>query len=149
MSAPTRRVAQAVWAALLATPLLFAGVTLVVSPPRDVRSPELSGMFFWMAAAVVGLGVALSRVLPPRIRPRARAQGSRDTLAFTRLLVGWAILEGASMFALVAQLATGAPLLYLPCAVGFLAQAALYPSEARWNGCAVQPLGSGVRRMVR
>lgn len=148
MSAPTRRVALVIWGALLATPLLFAGVTVVAAPPRDMRSPELAGMFFWMAAAVVGLGMALSRVLPPRIRPRA--QGSRDSVALTRLIVAWAILEGASMFALVAQMVTGDPLLYLPFAAGFLAQAALYPSEARWNGLAVQPLtGGGARRMVR
>lgn len=148
MSAPTRRLALLVWGALLATPLLFAGVTGVASPPRDMRSPELSGMFFWMAAAVVGLGMALSRVLPPRIRPRA--QGSRDSVAFTRLLVAWAILEGASMFALVARMVTGDPLLYVPFALGFLAQAALFPSEARWAGFAVQPLpAGGARRMVR
>ncbi len=148
MSAPTRRLALLVWGALLATPLLFAGVTLVASPPREMRSPEFSGMFFWMASAVVGLGLALSRVLPPRIR--THTQGSRDSVAFTRLLVAWAILEGASMFALVAQLVTGDALLYVPFAAGFLAQAALYPSESRWNGLAVQPLpAGGARRMVR
>lgn len=141
MSAPTRKVAVVVWGALLSTPVLFAGVTVVADPPHGMRSPELSGMFLWMSAAVVGIGVALSRLLPPRIRQHD--QGPRDAVAFTRLVVAWGILEGAALFPLVAELVTGDPLLYLLSAVAVAGQISLFPSETRWKGFAVQPLPSG------
>jgi hypothetical protein len=130
---------------MMATPLLFAGVTAVAAPPRDMRSPEMSGLFLWMSAAVVGIGLAVARVVPPRIG--ARHQGSREALAFVRLAVTWGVLEGAAMFPLVANLVTGSPLLYVPGAVALLALAGLYPSEARWSGQAVPaPSGSGAAR---
>jgi hypothetical protein len=141
MSAPTRRRAVLVWGVLLSTPVLFAGVTLATSPPGHMRSPELASVFLWMAAAVVGLGVVLSRLLPPHIR--TRDPGSRNAVAFTRLVVAWAILEGSAMFPLVAELVTGDPRLYLVSAVAVAAQVTLFPSEARWKGFAVQPLASG------
>ena len=148
MNAPTRRMAAVAWAGLLATPVLFVGVTLAAAPPRGMRSPELSGMFFWMAAAVAGLGLALSRLLPPRIR--ASGGGPRDAVAFTRLLVAWAILEGAAMFPLVAELVTGDATLYVVSAVPFLALALLIPTQERWDAYAVQPLDSpGPDRRVR
>jgi hypothetical protein len=141
MSAPTRKVAVVAWGALLATPVLFAGVTVAAAPPQGMRSPELAGMFLWMSAAVVGLGVALSRLLPPRIREHD--QGPRDAVAFTRLVVAWGILEGAALFPLVAKLVTGDPLLYALSAGALAAQLSLFPSEARWKRFAVQPLASG------
>jgi hypothetical protein len=141
MSVPTRKVAVAAWGALLATPVLFAGVTVAAAPPQGMRSPELAGMFLWMSAAVVGLGVALSRLLPPRIREHD--QGPRDAVAFTRLVVAWGILEGAALFPLVAKLVTGDPLLYALSAAAVGAQLSLFPSEARWKRFAVQPLASG------
>jgi hypothetical protein len=141
MSGPSRKVAVVVWGAMLAAPALFAAMTLAVAAPNELRSPELAGLFFWMAGAMVGLGVALSRLLPLRILPRD--PGPRDTLAFTRLLAAWAILEGAAMFPLVAELVTGDPLLYLLCGVAVAAQISLFPSAERWAAYAVQPLPSG------
>jgi hypothetical protein len=148
MSAPTRRAAVVVWASMLVTPLFFAAVTVAVAPPREMRTPELSGMFFWLAAAVVGLGIAMSRLLPPRIRQRD--SGSRDTVTFTRLAVAWAILEGAALFPLVAQLVTGDLFLFALTAVALAALVTLFPSETRWARHAVQPIASGgPNRMVR
>jgi hypothetical protein len=136
MSAPTRRAAVVVWASMLVTPLFFAAVTVAVAPPREMRTPELSGMFFWLAAAVVGLGIAMSRLLPPRIRQRD--SGSRDAVTFTRLAVAWAILEGAALFP------------FALTAVALAALVALFPSETRWARHAVQPIASGgPNRMVR
>ena len=76
---------------------------------------------------------------------------SRATTAFSRLLVAWAILEGAAMFPLVAYLVTGDPFLFLLVAVVIAANASLFPSEARWASLAAQPLPSaaGKGRMVR
>jgi hypothetical protein len=141
MSGPSRKVAVVVWGAMLAAPVLFAAMTVAAVAPHDLRSPELSGVLFWMAGAMVGLGVALSRLLPLRILPRD--PGPRHTLAFTRLVVAWAILEGAAMFPLVAELVTGDPFLYLLCGVAVAAQASLFPSAERWAAYAVQPLPSG------
>jgi hypothetical protein len=114
-----------------------------------MRTPELAGLFLWMSAAVVGLGIVLSRLLPPRIG--RRDQGLREEVALTRLVVAWAILEGAAMFPLVAELVTGDRILYLLSAAAVAAQVSLFPSEARWKGFAVQPLPSrgAARRMQR
>jgi hypothetical protein len=147
MSTPTRKTAVAVWMGVAATPLFFAAVTVAVAPPPEMRSPELAGMFLWMAAAVVGLGIVLSRVLPLRIG--ARGQGARDPVAFTRLTVGWAILEGAALFPLVAQLVTGDPFQFLLTGVALAALVGLYPSEARWASHAVQPIEAPRNRLVR
>jgi hypothetical protein len=137
----------AVWLGILATPLFFAAVTAVVAPPREMRSPELAGMFFWMAAAVVGLGILLSRMLPRRIGQGGL--GGRDPVAFTRLVVAWAILEGAALFPLVAQLVTGDPFQFLLTGVALSALVALFPSEARWATHAVQPVDGPPNRLVR
>jgi len=141
MSTPSRQVSVVAWAGLVATPVLFGAVTAVVVPPRDMRSPELAQAFLWISAAVVGLGLAVARLLPPLIR--ARHQGSREAVAFVRLAVAWAIREGAAMFPLVAELVTGNRLLYLVSAVPLLAMISLYPTEERWRGQAVQPSADG------
>ncbi len=141
MSAPSRRAATVAWVALLATPVLFAGVAMAATPPRHMRSPELAPVLLWMSAAVAGLGVALSRLLPPRIHPRQ--PGQPDAVAFTRLLVAWAILEGAALFPLVAELVTGSPALYGLWALVVAAQASLFPSAERWKDWSVQTLRSG------
>ena len=149
MSAPTRKVAVVVWGGLLVAPVLFAGVTIARAPPHGMRTPELGGLFLWMSAAVVGLGIVLSRLLPPRIG--RRDQELREEVALTRLVVAWAILEGAAMFPLVAELVTGDRILYLLSAAAVAALVSLFPSEARWKGFAVQPLPSrgAARRMQR
>jgi hypothetical protein len=148
VSAPTRTAAVVAWGATLLTPLFFAAVTVAVAPPPQLRSPELAGLFFWMAAAVVGLGVVLSRTLPPRLA--ARSAGSPDGVAFLRLVSAWGILEGAAMFPLVAHLVTGDPFLFLLTAVALAAVATLFPSPERWAGYAVRPLASGgTNRLVR
>ena len=148
MKGPTRTAAIAAWAGALVTPLFFAAVSVAAAPPPQMRSPELAGLFVWMAAAVVGLGIALSRLLPPRIR--ARAEASRDAAAFTRLVVAWGILEGAAIFPLVAHLVTGDPFLFLLTAVALAALVSLFPSPDRWASHAVLPIPSGgPDRLVR
>ncbi len=150
MNAPTRSVAVAVWAGMLLTPLFFAGVTLAIRPRPDMRAPELGGMFLWMATAVAGLGIVMSRVLPPRIGPRGQG-ASRDATAFVRLLVAWAILEGAALFPLVAFLITGEALLFVAVAGVVAAHVSLFPGPDRWRSLAAQPLPShgGDGRKVR
>jgi hypothetical protein len=107
-------------------------------------------MFLWMAAAVAGLGIVMSRVLPRRIGPRGEA-ASRGATALARLLVAWAILEGAALFPLVAFLITGDARLFLVAAAVLAAHVSLFPTEGLWANLAAQPLPSqgGKGRMVR
>ena len=142
--------ALAVWTGMLLTPLFFAGVALATPARPEMRAPELAAMFLWMAAAVAGLGIVMSRVLPRRIGPRGEG-ASREATAFVRLLAAWAILEGAALFPLVAYLITGNPLLFLVAACAIAAHVSLFPGEQRWASLAAQPLPSGgpKGRMVR
>jgi hypothetical protein len=149
MGPPSRRIAVVVWAGMLVGPLFFALATLAAVPRADLRQPELRGLFLWMSAAVVGLGVVVSRVLPPRVGPRG-AGASRDALAFTRSVLGWAIAEGAVLFPLVARLVTDDARLLALFVVALASLAALYPGEERWASLAVQTLPSrGGRRRDR
>jgi len=141
MSFATRRVAVAVWVGILLTTLLFAGVTLGKPARTELRSPELAGLFLWVAGVVGCLGIVMSRVLPRRIGPRAET-ASRGATALARLLVAWAILEGAALFPLVAFLITGEALLFLVAAAVLAAHVSLFPTEGRWATLAAQPLPS-------
>jgi hypothetical protein len=141
MGSPNRRIAIVVWTGMMVGPILFALVTLAADPRAELRQPELRGLFLWMSAGVVGLGTVLSRVLPPRVGPRGGG-ASRDALALTRLVLAWAIGEGAVLFPLVARLVTGDGRLLALFAVALASLAALYPSEQRWASHSVQPLPS-------
>jgi len=137
MAAPSRQVAVVIWGAILASPVAFAVVALVARTPPEM--PQLRGLFLWMAAAVAGLGILVSRALPQRIRAGASAPGT----ALTRLVVGWGILEGAALFPLVAYLVTGDPWLFLFVAVVLAALVAAFPGEARWTGAGGSPPAGG------
>jgi hypothetical protein len=125
----TRRTVTLVWAALLATPFLFAAVAFVHARPP--RSPGLVGPVFWLAVAASALNVALSRFLPARLGPRAANDG--DAVAFARLLVAFALCEAAAMAPLVAFMVTRDPRLLAVVAVDVLALALLYPTDRRWE----------------
>jgi hypothetical protein len=141
-------VAAFVWLSMLLAPVLFAGAT--AAAPSRPEMPQLEGLFRWLAAAVAGLGIVMSRVVPPRIGPRGPGV-SREATAFTRLVLAWAILEGAALFPMAARLVTGDPWLFLVLAVVLVALASVYPGERLWASLASQPLPSSGRSgpMVR
>jgi len=141
MTFATRRIAVALWGGILLTTLLFAWVTWGKPARSELRSPELAGAFLWMAAAVGGAGIVTSRVLPRRIGPRGEV-ASRGGTALARLLVAWAILEGAALFPLVAFRITGEVLLFLVAAAVLAAHVSLFPSQGLWATLAAQPLPS-------
>jgi hypothetical protein len=149
MAGPSRRVAVAIWGAVLASPVVLAGVAVGLSRPPEM--PELRGLFLWMAAAVAGLGLLLSRALPPRIGAGAGAPSG--TVALSRMVVAWAILEGAALFPSVAYLITGDPWLLLVVGLLLAALAAAFPGEARWVRAGGEPSAAGgpggPNRMVR
>jgi len=150
LSLATRRVAAFVWAGMLATPLFFA-ILAVGRPPRpEIQMPEFGRVFVWIALAVAALAIVTSRALPRFVGPRGEA-APRGALAFARLLIAWAVLEGAALFPLVCYLITGDGLLFLATAAALFAHVSLFPTEGRWANLAAQPLpsGGGKGRMVR
>jgi hypothetical protein len=152
VAAPSRRTAVAVWLATFAAPLAFAAVALAAGPRPEV--PQLRPVFLFLAAAVAGLGLLMSRALPPRIGGRPGT--APDGTAFTRAVVAWAILEGAALFPTVAYLVTGDGWLLAVVGVVLAAHASLFPGEARWRALgggappgAAGAAAGGTNRMVR
>jgi hypothetical protein len=139
----TRRTAKAIWAALLATPVLFFAVSAAVS--RDAYAPRLAEPIFWLAVAVTAANVALSRVLPPRLGPGRAAD--REAVAFTRVLVGLALCDAAALAPLVAYMVTRDPRLLAVLAVAVVALALLYPSDPRWQRLMPAEAGPAPRRI--
>jgi hypothetical protein len=134
----TRRAARLIWAALVATPFLFGAVTFTVArAPRE----QLAGPAFWLAAIASAVNVALSRLLPRRLGPRAAAD--RDVVAFSRLLVGFALCDAAAIAPLVAFVVTRDPRLLALAALDVLALILLYPTEQRWQANLPGPIPAG------
>jgi len=130
----SRRAALAVWVAMLALPLAFLGVSEAVARPRP-GGQAAGEVFFWLALATSALGIALSRVLPRRLAPGG-GNANPEVLAFTRLALGWALVDGVAMFPLVARMVAPDPRLLGVFAVDLLALLTLFPSQGRWAGLA-------------
>ena len=134
-----RNVARLVWASTLVVPLFFAAVAETVRWGKAHLAE--SGPLFWLTVATSVACIALSRVLPIRIRPLPAGPAAT---AFVRLVTGWALCEAAALFPLVVWILTNDPHLLVVCAVDLLALLTLYPSQARWadllpGGSAVEP----------
>jgi hypothetical protein len=129
---PARRVACAVWASMIALPILFLGVVRALDVPIQIRDDGARELVLVLAVLACGVGITLARVLPPRI-PARQAGGRAHVAALTRLVVGWAMCEGVALFPLVGYLLTGDRRLIVPAAVGVLALALWFPSRARWK----------------
>jgi hypothetical protein len=138
----TVRTARIIWVALLATPLLFLGVAAAVS--QEASAPWLAGPLLWIAAAASAVNVALSRILPPRLGP-ARAD-DREAVAFTRVLVGFALCDAAALAPLVAYMITRDPRLLAVLAADVVALLLLYPSDPRWQRLLPEPAGAPAPR---
>ncbi len=140
----SRRAATFVWASMLVLPLAFAWVAFGVRDAPDAGG--LAATLFWIAAAVSAVNLVLSRALPPRLR-----QGSSDpaAVAFTRLLVAWALCEAAALAPVVAFILTRDPRLLGLLGVDLLALALLYPGDARWESVLPAAAGRAQGRTVR
>jgi len=123
-----RSVALLVWTSTLVVPLFFGAVAEAVRG----NTPHLpaNGLLFWISLATSAACIALSMVLPRKV-PAVPA--GREVTAFIRLVVGWALCEGAALFPLVAWIVTDDPRLLGVCAVDLLALVLLYPSVNRWE----------------
>lgn len=135
----TLRTAKLIWAALVLTPVLFAEVAAALSPVP--RAPQLAEPALVLAALASILNVALSRILPPRLGPRASAH--RDAVAFTRALVGFALCDAAALAPVVAFILTRDVRLFGLVALDVLALILLFPTEVRWQRLLPQPAPAG------
>ena len=121
-----KRTAVLIWGSLCAAVAAFFVVSLVV----DLKpAPGLTQPMLAVAATLAAGCIAASRLLPPRIKPQAGA--TPEQAALSRHVVGCALCEGASLFAIVAFMLTRTP--HAIAAIGFFALLTLYPSLERWN----------------
>jgi len=141
-----RRIAAAVWAAMLTLPLLLLGVVLAVEREPSPAAPR--DLLLGLAVATSALGVFLSRTLPQRISSR-QAGGPPAANAFTRLLVAWALCEGVAIFPLLAHILVHDHRLLAVYAVDLAALALLYPSADAWAHLAADRVEAGPGRTVR
>ncbi len=129
-AAATRHAALVVWAAMLALPVAFLGMSETVARAHPAhRAP--GSLLFWVAVAASALGIVLSRVLPRRITPGGEG-ASPGVVAFTRMAVSWALVEAVALFPPVARLLAPDPRQLGVFAVDLVALATLFPGESRW-----------------
>jgi hypothetical protein len=131
-----------VWAATFASPVVLAAVALVARVPPEM--PQLGPVLLFLAGAVAGLGILMSRALPPRIGGRPGA--APEATALARSVAAYAILEGAALFPTVAYLVTGDGWLFLVVGVVLAAHASLFPGEARWRALGARAGGAAPGR---
>ena len=86
-----RSVALLVWSSTLVVPLFFGAVAEAVRG----NAPHLpaNGLLFWLSLATSAACITLSQLLPRRL-PAVPA--GREATAFIRLVVAWALCEGAA-----------------------------------------------------
>jgi hypothetical protein len=129
-----RAVAVLIWAAHLALLAVFLGVVFALPPRHDPSIPP--ALLLVLAFATSVLGIACSRLLPPRIGAR-QAGGLREAVALTRLIIGWSLCEGVAIFPLVAFLLVRDGRLLAVLAVDVVALLSLFPSVERWAALSV------------
>jgi hypothetical protein len=140
----TRRSATLLWVALLLVPVAFLVLVLFRG---GLGCPHALEAGFWLAVGASALNVTLSRVLPARL---GSARSEPHALAFTRLLVAWALCDAAAIAPLVAYTLTSDPRLLGVFAVDLLALVLLFPSDLRWESFAgADAHGAAPGRMVR
>jgi hypothetical protein len=123
-----RKVGLLVWSSTLIVPLFFGAVAEAVRG----NAPHLlaNGVLFWVTLVTSAACITLSQVLP---RSVPAVPAGREATAFTRLVVGWALCEGAALFPLAAWIVTEDPRLLGVCAVDLLALVLLFPSVHLWE----------------
>lgn len=132
LGVPARDVAWAVWASMIAMPILFLGVVLALKRPSHEVDAAPGEVLILLAVATSVLGILLSRVLPRRI-PLRQAGGSPHLTALMRLVVAWSLCEAVAVFPLIAYLVTQDRNLLGVFAVDVLVLLLSFPSRARWT----------------
>jgi hypothetical protein len=149
LGVPGYRVALFVWASMVVMLLLFLGVVTTLSAPSWATFSVPPDAALAIVIAASALGIAASRLLPPRLSPRMGG-GRGEIVALTRLIVGWSLCEGVALLPLIAYLMTRDWRL-LPVFVADVAALVAYcPTRARWDRLSRTTVAPAPRtRMVR
>jgi hypothetical protein len=132
LGVPARDVAWAVWASMVAMPILFLGVVLALKRPSHEVDAAPQELLAFLATATSVVGILLARVLPKRI-PMRQGGGSAPMTALLRFVVAWSLLEAVAVFPLIAYLVTHDQRLLGVFALDVLALVLYFPSRSRWN----------------
>ncbi len=124
-----RRITQLIWAAQLGGCLLFLGVAGLLRTMGGMGLAPQPDVLLWLGLVLPVSFVAASFVVPALVRPA----GEPEAVARTRLIVGWALREGAALFGTVVWLLSGDGRALAGLAIGLAALAATMPTEARWR----------------
>ena len=143
-----RRTVLVIWAALLGGCVAFFAVAAFLRSSGQLPASEPIELLDWLALALPVLLVALSFTIPGLLR--APPGVAPELFARSRLIVGWALREGAAIFGTVVWLLSGDAKALAGFAIGVAALAASIPTEDRWRG-AVEASGGTPGRppMVR
>jgi hypothetical protein len=133
-----RRTALVIWAAQLLGCAAFFAVAAYLRIGGQLSASRPADVLDWIALALPVLLVALSFTVPGLLPPPAGA--SPEAFARTRLILGWALREGAALFGTVVWLLSGDVKPLAAFAIGFAALAASVPTADRWRG-AVEAAG--------
>jgi hypothetical protein len=138
LGVPGRRVAVALWGSMLAMPVLFLGVVLSLEGPSRAVAAAPADVLLVLAVATSALGILLSRVVPSRI-PSRQGAGRPEITALLRLVVGWSICEGITIFPLVAFLVSRDDRLLAIFFLDLFALALCFPTRGRWRAALPTP----------
>ena len=118
-----------IWGALCAAVAVFFAVSLILDvggPDPRVVEPMLGVSAVMAVACVAG-----SRLWPPRIKQLPDV--TPEQMALNRHIIGCALCEGATLFALVTFIVTHSTYALAIASFCFCALLALYPTLERWN----------------
>jgi hypothetical protein len=141
MSTPARgprKIATIIWWALLAGLLIFLVVATVALASIRTADPRLTNVLAVAVSVLAVVEVVLSRFVPRAIRKHEA--DTADQHALRKNVTAVALCEGPGLFAVVAWMITGSPLVLPALAVSIVGLVACFPSDARWEA-----LGGNVR----
>ena len=129
---PARDVAWAIWASMVAMPILFLGVVLALKEPSHEVHTAPSNVLALLAIATSALGILLSRVLPKRI-PARQGGGRAHLTALMRCVISWSLCEAVAIFPLVAWLVSHDRRLLAVFALDLAVLLLSFPTRVRWH----------------
>jgi hypothetical protein len=143
-----RPVTFVIWGALLTGCAIFLGVASYLRGTGQLGGDPAPELLPWLGLGLAAAAVAASFVVPGLVRgpPGLDAVG----IARARLVVGWALREGAALVGITFWLISGDGKALAAAAIGLAALAAAMPTAERWRA-AIEAAGGKPDRspMVR
>ena len=111
--------------------LIFLVVATFVVASTRTADPRLTNVLAAAVSALAVVEVVLSRFVPRALR---KHEGdSADQHALRRNITAAALCEGPGLFAVVAWMITGSPLVLPALVISVVGLVACFPSDARWE----------------